>query len=147
MFARLLEAQATPPAYQDEPADYLITAWLQELRKTPQRDRAERLRTQGLDTARTWTQTRGVDEQDPAGSPRQGGKELPQRLLGNEALIPRRRCPKAQDAKGVRLCSWEPLPQTAAWKVGQQSTTLPKVGSLHAALSPTGGTTATTLWR
>ncbi|MFK0238883.1 hypothetical protein [Streptomyces vinaceus] len=47
---------------QAEPAARLITVWLQELKSTPEEQRAERLRAQGLDMARTWAEARNMDE-------------------------------------------------------------------------------------
>ncbi|MFF4393831.1 hypothetical protein ACFY0G_45105 [Streptomyces sp. NPDC001552] len=44
-------------------AGHLTATWLQELKDTPETARAERLRTQGVDMARTWAQARGMDEQ------------------------------------------------------------------------------------
>ncbi|MET9887930.1 hypothetical protein ABZZ20_33315 [Streptomyces sp. NPDC006430] len=58
VFERLLKEQAD----QAEPAGRLTTTWLQELKNTPEEQRAERLRTQGLDMARTWAQARNMDE-------------------------------------------------------------------------------------
>lgn len=58
VFDRLLTEQAD----QAEPAGRLTATWLQELKNTPDKQRAERLHTQGLDMARTWAQTRTMDE-------------------------------------------------------------------------------------
>ncbi|MFK0050060.1 hypothetical protein ACIQU4_39330 [Streptomyces sp. NPDC090741] len=58
VFGRLLTEQAD----QAEPAGPLTAAWLQELRNTPEKQRAERLRAQGVDMARTWAQARTMDE-------------------------------------------------------------------------------------
>ncbi|MFF4104095.1 hypothetical protein [Streptomyces sp. NPDC001903] len=59
VFDRLLTEQAD----QSEPAGRLTATWLHELKNTPEQQRAERLRAQGLDMARTWAQTRTMDEQ------------------------------------------------------------------------------------
>ncbi|MFI7178932.1 hypothetical protein [Streptomyces spororaveus] len=58
VFDRLITEQAD----QAEPAGRLTATWLQDLKNTPEQQRAERLRAQGLDMARTWTQTRTMDE-------------------------------------------------------------------------------------
>ncbi|MCC0097646.1 hypothetical protein K7B10_23260 [Streptomyces flavotricini] len=58
VFDRLLTEQAD----QSESAGRLTATWLQELKSTPEQQRAERLRAQGLDMARTWAQTRSMDE-------------------------------------------------------------------------------------
>lgn len=52
----------TEQADQAEPAGRLTATWLQALRNTPEGQRPERLRAQGLDMARTWAQTRSMDE-------------------------------------------------------------------------------------
>ncbi|MFF4293429.1 hypothetical protein ACFY0N_07190 [Streptomyces vinaceus] len=53
----------TEKADQSEPAGRLTATWLHELKSTPEQQRAERLRAQGPDMARTWAQTRAMDEQ------------------------------------------------------------------------------------
>lgn len=63
----LLHEQATLSAYQDDPAGRLTATWLQELKNTTERDRAERRRTQGLNMARTWTQACNLGEQSRQG--------------------------------------------------------------------------------
>ncbi|MFF5775475.1 hypothetical protein ACFY7Y_00755 [Streptomyces virginiae] len=40
----------------------LTATWLQERKNTPEPTRVERLRSQGLDMARVWAQTRGTAE-------------------------------------------------------------------------------------
>ncbi|WP_156726268.1 hypothetical protein [Streptomyces apocyni] len=59
---RILREPATERSYQDNPADYLIAAWLRELRNTPNTAHADRLATQGLGMARSWTTARNTDE-------------------------------------------------------------------------------------
>lgn len=58
VFDRLITEQAD----QAEPAGRLTATWLQELKNTPEQQRAERLHTQGVDMARTWAQARTMDE-------------------------------------------------------------------------------------
>ncbi|MFI7358948.1 hypothetical protein ACIBTP_34080 [Streptomyces avidinii] len=58
VFDRLLTEQTD----QSESAGRLTATWLQEIKNTPEQRRAERLRAQGLDMARTWAQTRTMDE-------------------------------------------------------------------------------------
>ncbi|MFE5561631.1 hypothetical protein [Streptomyces sp. NPDC056544] len=62
VFDHLLTERADQ-ADQAAPADHLTATWLQELKDTPGPARADRLRTQGVDMARTWAQARGMDEQ------------------------------------------------------------------------------------
>ncbi|MFJ6722301.1 hypothetical protein [Streptomyces sp. NPDC091259] len=59
---RLLREPAAQDTYQEDPAAYLTAAWLQGLRNTPETELVNRLRTQGVDIARTWTQARNTDE-------------------------------------------------------------------------------------
>ncbi|TLQ43354.1 hypothetical protein [Streptomyces marianii] len=63
----LLNEQAAPRAYQDDPVGHLTATWLHELRNTPKDDRPDRLRTQGVDMARAWLQARNADEQTQKG--------------------------------------------------------------------------------
>ncbi|MFE5539851.1 hypothetical protein [Streptomyces sp. NPDC056492] len=58
----MLREPATQGSYQKDPAAYLAATWLQGLGNTPEADLADRLRTQGVDIARTWTQARSTDE-------------------------------------------------------------------------------------
>ncbi|WP_327136262.1 hypothetical protein OG311_40250 (plasmid) [Streptomyces sp. NBC_01343] len=58
VFDRLITEQAD----QADPAGRLTATWLQELKNTPAQQRAERLHAQGVDMARTWAQTRTMDE-------------------------------------------------------------------------------------
>nr|WSW48697.1 hypothetical protein OG296_36795 [Streptomyces sp. NBC_01001] len=60
--AAVMERLITEQADQAESAGRLTATWLQELKNTPDKQRAERLRAQGLDMARTWAQTRTMDE-------------------------------------------------------------------------------------
>ncbi|MFD5887244.1 hypothetical protein ACFWHQ_14895 [Streptomyces sp. NPDC060334] len=57
VFDRLLAEQADP----SESAGRLTATWLQALKNTPEQQRAERLRAQGVDMARTWAQARTTD--------------------------------------------------------------------------------------
>ncbi|MGW6879609.1 hypothetical protein ACWGEU_05000 [Streptomyces goshikiensis] len=59
---RMLREPTTQGSYQEDPAAYLTATWLQGLRNTPEAELANRLRTQGVDIARTWTQARNTDE-------------------------------------------------------------------------------------
>ncbi|MFD6970000.1 hypothetical protein [Streptomyces sp. NPDC059949] len=59
VFDHLLSEQAEQAVL----AGLLTATWLQELEKPPETARAERLRNQGVDMARTWSEARGVDEQ------------------------------------------------------------------------------------
>ncbi len=61
---QLMNDTTTPNAYQDDPAAYLTATWLKDLKNSPEKDRPDRLRTQGIDMARTWTQERNTEEQD-----------------------------------------------------------------------------------
>lgn len=54
--------EETHRADPSTPVGRLTATWLQELKNTPEPARAERLRSQGLDMARTWAQTRGMAE-------------------------------------------------------------------------------------
>ncbi|MFB7468223.1 hypothetical protein ACFCZ1_32875 [Streptomyces sp. NPDC056224] len=58
VFDRLLTEQTD----QAEPAGCLTATWLQELKNTPEQQRAQRLHAQGVDMARTWAQARTMDE-------------------------------------------------------------------------------------
>lgn len=60
--ASVFDCLLNEPADQAEPAGRLTAAWLHALRNTPEGQRPERLRTQGLDMARAWAQTRSMDE-------------------------------------------------------------------------------------
>ncbi|MFG3494511.1 hypothetical protein [Streptomyces sp. NPDC047928] len=60
--AGLLREPATEHRYQDDPAGHLVTAWLRDLKTTPTGERSDRLATQAVDMARTWTGARGTDE-------------------------------------------------------------------------------------
>ncbi|WP_327361646.1 hypothetical protein [Streptomyces sp. NBC_01296] len=59
---RLLREPAAQGGYQEDPAAYLTATWLQGLRNMPEAELANRLRAQGVDIARTWTQARNTDE-------------------------------------------------------------------------------------
>lgn len=59
---RLLREPTARGSYQEDPAGHLTATWLQGLRNTPEAELADRLRTQGADFARTWTQARNTDE-------------------------------------------------------------------------------------
>ncbi|MFI5831405.1 hypothetical protein ACIA6C_29810 [Streptomyces sp. NPDC051578] len=59
---RLLREPAAQDTYQEDPAAYLTATWLQGLRNTPEAELANRLRAQGVDIARAWTQARNTDE-------------------------------------------------------------------------------------
>lgn len=59
---RLLREPTTQGSYQEDPAGHLTATWLQGLRNTPEAELADRLRTQGVDIAHTWTQARNTDE-------------------------------------------------------------------------------------
>ncbi|WP_330298580.1 hypothetical protein [Streptomyces sp. NBC_00503] len=58
----LLREPTTQGSYQENPSAYLTATWLQGLRNTPEAELANRLRTQGVDIARAWTQARNTDE-------------------------------------------------------------------------------------
>ncbi|MET9467291.1 hypothetical protein ABZY44_21295 [Streptomyces sp. NPDC006544] len=60
---RLLDEPATPKTYREDPAAYLTATWINDLKDTPDKDRPDRLRTQGIDMARTWTRERTTEEQ------------------------------------------------------------------------------------
>ncbi|MFJ7587479.1 hypothetical protein ACIQZO_08770 [Streptomyces sp. NPDC097617] len=60
---QLLNDTATPNTYEDDPAAYLTATWLKDLKNSPEEDRPDRLRTQGIDMARTWTRERNTEEQ------------------------------------------------------------------------------------
>lgn len=64
---RLLSDPTTPHTYQDGPASYLTATWLQDLKNTPEKERPDRLRTQGVDMARAWAEARKTDEQTRQG--------------------------------------------------------------------------------
>ncbi|MFD4860850.1 hypothetical protein [Streptomyces atratus] len=63
----LLDGQASPKSDQDPHAAHLTTAWLQNLKNASEEERFDRLRTQGVDMARTWSQDRKMDEQTQQG--------------------------------------------------------------------------------
>ncbi|WP_329201787.1 MULTISPECIES: hypothetical protein [unclassified Streptomyces] len=59
---RLLREPAAQDTYQEDPAAYFTVTWLQGLRNTPEAELVNRLRAQGVEIARTWTQARNTDE-------------------------------------------------------------------------------------
>ncbi|MFG2971605.1 hypothetical protein ACGFYY_01210 [Streptomyces sp. NPDC048331] len=63
----LLDGQTSPHSDQDAQAAHLTTAWFQNLRKASEGERFDRLRAQGVDMARTWSQDRKMDEQTQQG--------------------------------------------------------------------------------
>ncbi|MFE3579631.1 hypothetical protein [Streptomyces vinaceus] len=63
----LLDGQASPKSDQDAQAAHLTTAWLQNLKDASEGERFDRLRTQGVDMVRTWSQDRKMDEQTRQG--------------------------------------------------------------------------------
>ncbi|WP_328787477.1 hypothetical protein [Streptomyces sp. NBC_00273] len=63
----LLNGQDSPKSDQDPRAAELSAVWLQNLKNAPEGERFDRLRTQGVDMARTWAQERKMDEQTQQG--------------------------------------------------------------------------------
>ncbi len=63
----LLNGQASPKSDQDPRAAHLTAAWLQSLKNASEEELFDRLRTQGVDMARTWAQERKLDEQTQQG--------------------------------------------------------------------------------
>ncbi|MFJ5637670.1 hypothetical protein ACIQF5_34205 [Streptomyces goshikiensis] len=59
----LLDEQASPKSDQDPLAARLMGAWIQNLKEASEGERFDRLRTQGVDMTRTWSQDRKMDEQ------------------------------------------------------------------------------------
>ncbi|MFD7912030.1 hypothetical protein ACFV30_15070 [Streptomyces sp. NPDC059752] len=64
---KLLNGQDSPKSDQDPRAAQLAAVWLQNLKNAPEGERFDRLRTQGVDMARTWAQERKMDEQTQQG--------------------------------------------------------------------------------
>ncbi|MFE1873307.1 hypothetical protein ACFW9N_20815 [Streptomyces sp. NPDC059496] len=64
---KLLNGQDSPKSDQDPRAAQLAPVWLQNLKNAPEGERFDRLRTQGVDMARTWAQERKMDEQTQQG--------------------------------------------------------------------------------
>ncbi len=63
----LLDGQPSPKSDKDPRAAHLTAAWLQNLKNASKEERFDRLRTQGVDMARTWAQERKMDEQTQQG--------------------------------------------------------------------------------
>ncbi|MFF0750382.1 hypothetical protein [Streptomyces sp. NPDC004267] len=58
----LLDEPAMPGGSRNGQAADLVSAWLRDLRATPEDRRPERLGTQAVDMTRTWTRTRKTDQ-------------------------------------------------------------------------------------